>query len=232
MISTLPYLAVSMGLVSSFHCMGMCGPIALALPVRAGNRWQRVAGSVTYNAGRTLTYGLLGMIVGTIGTSLAWMGFLRYGSVAIGGLMLASVIWPAAVNRHLHLPALWTQAAGRLKQRMTKALKKGNFSGILALGMLNGLIPCGLVYMALVSSVVTGSITGGGMFMLLFGAGTIPAMAGIGLAGQLLTPALRIRFRKITPVLVAVAGIWLIARGIVAPNHSGTHPPSAITICK
>lgn len=232
MISTLPYLAVSMGLISSIHCIGMCGPIALALPVRTENKWRRLAGSLTYNAGRTFTYGCLGMIVGTIGTSLSWLGFLRYGSVLIGGLMLASVLWPASVTRHMHLPALWTQMVGGVKQRMGKALKQRNLSGTLVLGMLNGLIPCGLVYMALVSSVATGSVAGGGIFMLLFGAGTIPAMAGIGLAGQLLTPALRTRFRKLTPVLIAVAGIWLMARGIIAPHHDKAEMQTTITMCR
>ena len=232
MISTLPYLAVSMGLISSIHCIGMCGPIALALPVRTENKWRRLAGSLTYNAGRTFTYGCLGMIVGTIGTSLSWLGFLRYGSVLIGGLMLASVLWPASVNQHMHLPTLWTQMVGGLKQRMAKALKQRKLSGTLALGMLNGLIPCGLVYMALVSSVATGSVAGGGIFMLLFGAGTIPAMAGIGLAGQLLTPALRTRFRKLTPVLIAVAGFWLMARGIIAPHHDKAEMQTAITMCR
>jgi uncharacterized protein len=232
MTTALPYLALSMGLISSIHCIGMCGPIALALPVRTESKWRRFAGLLTYNAGRTFTYGCLGIIVGTIGTSLSWLGFLRYGSVLIGGLMLASVLWPAAVTRHMHFPALWTQMVSGIKQRMGKALKRGNVSRTLVLGMLNGLIPCGLVYMALVSSVVTGSIAGGGIFMLLFGLGTIPAMAGIGLAGQLLTPALRTRFRKLTPVLIAVAGIWLIARGIVAPHHDKAEMQTTITMCR
>ncbi|MHA4741889.1 sulfite exporter TauE/SafE family protein [Dyadobacter sp. MSC1_007] len=232
MTTALPYLALSMGLISSIHCIGMCGPIALALPVRTESKWRRLAGSLTYNSGRTFTYGCLGMIVGTIGTSLSWLGFLRYGSILIGGLMLASVLWPAAVTRHMHFPALWTQMVSGIKQRMGKALKRGNVSGTLVLGMLNGLIPCGLVYMALVSSVATGSVVGGGIFMLLFGLGTIPAMAGIGLAGQLLTPALRTRFRKLTPVLIAVAGIWLIARGIVAPHHDKAEMQTTITMCR
>lgn len=232
MISALPYLALSMGLISSIHCIGMCGPIALAIPVRTESKWRRLAGSLIYNTGRTFTYGCLGMIVGTIGTSLSWLGFLRYGSVIIGGLMLGSVLWPAAVTRHMHFPAFWTQIVAGLKQRMGKALKQGNPSGTLVLGMLNGLIPCGLVYMALVSSVATGSVVGGGIFMLLFGLGTIPAMAGIGLAGQLLTPALRTRFRKLTPVLIAVAGIWLMARGIIAPHHAKAEMQTTITMCR
>lgn len=100
------------------------------------------------------------------------------------------------------------------------------------LGMLNGAIPCGMVYMALMSSVATGSVWGGGAFMALFGLGTMPAMLALGLAKQQFTSALRTRIRKITPVLVAIAGIWLVARGVMTsyPDHS--KPSAAITICR
>lgn len=232
MITVLPYLAISMGLISSFHCVGMCGPIALALPVHKGTRAQQLAGVLAYNAGRALTYAMFGMVIGTLGASLAWLGMLRYASIAVGVAMLGYVLWPSGLAQRLHMPLFWQKAIGRLKQKMGLYLKRKDLPGMTFLGMLNGAIPCGMVYMALMSSVATGSVWGGGAFMALFGLGTMPAMLALGLAKQQFTSALRTRIRKITPVLVAIAGIWLVARGVMTsyPDHS--KPSAAITICR
>ncbi len=230
MITVLPYLAISMGLISSFHCVGMCGPIALALPVHKGTR--QVAGVLAYNAGRALTYAIFGIVIGTLGASLAWLGMLRYASMAVGVAMLAYVFWPSRLEQRLHMPFFWQKAINRLRQKMGLYLKRADLPGMLLLGMLNGAIPCGMVYMALVSSVATGSAWGGGAFMALFGLGTMPAMLALGIAKQQFTPALRTRIRKLTPLLVAIAGIWLVARGVMTsyPDHS--KPAAGITICR
>lgn len=232
MITVLPYLAISMGLISSFHCVGMCGPIALALPVHKGTRTQQIAGVLAYNAGRALTYAMFGMVIGAFGASLEWLGVLRYAFIAVGGAMLVFVFWPSGLVHRLHMPLFWQKTIGLLRQRMAIYLKKGDLSGMLLLGMLNGAIPCGMVYMALLSSVATGSVWGGGAFMVLFGLGTMPAMLALGMAKQQFTPALRTRIRKLTPILVAIAGIWLIARGITASVPNPSKPSSGITICR
>jgi hypothetical protein len=232
MTTVLPYLAISMGLISSFHCVGMCGPIALALPVHKGTRARQLTGVLAYNAGRALTYALFGIVIGTLGASLAWLGILRYASIAVGVAMLGYVLWPSGLEQRLHMPLFWQKTISRLRQGMGFYLKRGNLSGMLLLGMLNGAIPCGMVYMALISSVATGSTWGGGAFMALFGLGTMPAMLALGIARQQFTPALRSRIRKLTPVLMAVAGIWLVARGVMTsyPDHS--KPAAGITICR
>lgn len=232
MTTVLPYLAISMGFISSFHCVGMCGPIALALPVHKGTRMRQVAGVLAYNAGRALTYAMFGIVIGTLGASLAWLGMLRYASMAVGVTMLAYVFWPSRLEQRLHMPLFWQKTINRLRQKMGLYLKRADLPGMLLLGMLNGAIPCGMVYMALVSSVATGSTWGGGVFMALFGLGTMPAMLALGIAKQQFTPALRTRIRKLTPLLVAIAGIWLVARGVMTayPDHS--KPAAGITICR
>lgn len=232
MITVLPYLAISMGLISSFHCVGMCGPIALALPVHKGTRTRQIAGVLAYNAGRALTYAMFGTVIGTIGASLAWLGVLRYASIAIGAGMLAYVLWPSGLERQLHMPLFWQKTINRLKQSMRFYLKRVDLPGMMLLGMLNGAIPCGMVYMALMNSVATGSTWGGGAFMALFGMGTMPAMLVLGVARQQFTPALRTRVRRLTPVLVAIAGIWLVARGINTSLPNTSKPPAGITICR
>lgn len=230
MITVLPYFAISMGLISSFHCVGMCGPIALALPVHKGTR--QIAGVLTYNAGRALTYAIFGIAMGSLGASLAWLGMLRYASMAVGVALLAYVLWPSRLGQQLHMPLFWQKTINHLRQKMGLYLKRADLRGMLLLGMLNGAIPCGMVYMALVSSVATGSTWGGGAFMALFGLGTMPAMLALGIAKQQFTPALRTRIRKLTPLLVAIAGIWLVARGAMTsyPDHS--KPAAGITICR
>lgn len=232
MITVLPYLAISMGLISSFHCVGMCGPIALALPVHKHTRAQQVVGVLAYNAGRALTYAMFGMVIGTLGASLAWLGALRYASIAVGVAMLAYVFWPSGLEHRLHMPLFWQKIVGFLRQRMVTYLKKTDLSGMLLLGMLNGAIPCGMVYMALLSSVATGNVWGGAIFMVLFGLGTMPAMLALGIAKQQFTPALRTRIRKLTPVLVAIAGIWLVARGVMTSPPGPSGSAESITICR
>ena len=232
MTGALPYLAISMGLMSSFHCIGMCGPIALALPVQRGSFFQKFGGLFIYNGGRALTYAALGATIGTIGSSLAWLGYIRYLSVFAGILILVFVFWPTKLDRYFHPPLFWKEAINHLKKGMSQMLHSHKMSGWLMLGMLNGLLPCGLVYLALISSVATGTVAAGSTFMFLFGIGTLPMMMTIGFLKNRITPSLRNQMRKLTPVMLAVAGIWMVGRGIFIQyplENNGS--PAEITIC-
>ena len=115
---------------------------------------------------------------------------------------------------------------------MSGLLKSRKFQGWFFLGSLNGLLPCGLVYLALISSVATGSVSGGALYMLFFGAGTLPAMMAVGFFKTWFTPTLRTRFHQITPVFIAVAGIWLLVRGVLIEYPTnGNSVSNQITIC-
>jgi sulfite exporter TauE/SafE len=232
MVNALPYLALTMGLMSSFHCIGMCGPIALALPIQKGNKFEQFSGLSVYNGGRALTYALLGSILGSFGSSLIWIGYLRYLSIFSGILMLAYVLWPKHLGPYFHTPRFWQQFIQQIKKRMAEMLQSRKLQSWLLLGILNGLLPCGLVYMALISSVATGSAVNGGLFMLLFGIGTLPVMMAVGFFKQWFTVSLRTRMRKLTPVILAAAGILLIARGLLIqyPENHSDHSKE-ITIC-
>lgn len=224
-------LAFTLGLMSSFHCVGMCGPIALALPIHQGSKVRQVAGLLAYNAGRVGTYALLGAGIGALGGAVLWVGYLRYLSIAAGALMLLYVLWPARLDRVLKVPAVWQRAVARLKSGMGLYLRSRSLRGWTALGMLNGLLPCGLVYLALISSIATGGFLNGAAYMFAFGLGTLPAMMAVGFFRQWFSPALRSRMRRLTPVLMAVAGIWLVGRGLLIefPALSGT--PAEIPLC-
>ncbi|MCF2487582.1 sulfite exporter TauE/SafE family protein [Dyadobacter sp. CY347] len=228
----LPYLALTMGLLSSFHCIGMCGPIALALPVQKGNAWQRTSGLFVYNLGRACSYALLGAAVGIFGNALALMGYLKYVSVLAGLFMLAYVFWPKAFARFLVAPGFLRQPVNLIKKRMSALLHSRKLHGWFLLGSLNGLLPCGLVYLALMSSLATGSSAGGSIFMFVFGMGTWPAMMAVGFFKNWITPAVRSKFHQITPVFIAVAGIWLLYRSTMFEYpHAARSKAKPITEC-
>ena len=232
MVSALPYLAFSMGLMSSFHCVGMCGPIALALPTQKGSNLLKFTGLLIYNAGRAFTYALLGLLLGSIGSSIIWLGYLRYLSVFSGVLILGYVFWPTHLDRHFHTPHFWQKFIQRIKNSMVEMLRSKSLFGRFSLGILNGLLPCGLVYMALISSIATGGPLNGSIFMLMFGAGTLPVMMAVGFFKQWFTVSLRAKMRKLTPVMLALAGILLVARGLFIQYPTSTQKTSqAITIC-
>jgi sulfite exporter TauE/SafE len=230
----LVYLAVSMGLMSSFHCIGMCGPIALALPIHKGTKLQQWGGMLLYNVGRTTTYAAFGAAFGLVGSSLAWLGYFRYILVGVGVLMILYVVWPTFLERHLKPPVFWQKAVLQVKGRMAKLLASRTSGGWFLLGVFNGLLPCGMVYMAVISSVATGSALYGAIFMGVFGLGTMPAMMAVSFFRQWLSADLRSRFRRLTPVLVAAAGVWIVARGLlITPPASSVGYPSGteIPIC-
>ena len=232
MSNALPYLALTMGLLSSFHCIGMCGPIALALPVQRGGAWQRTAGLLIYNVGRASSYAMLGALVGLFGNALALMGFLNYASVLAGTIMLAYVIWPKTFMRISVAPGFLQRPVNLIKQQMSALLHSRKLHGWFLLGSLNGLLPCGLVYLALMSSMATGSSAGGSIFMFIFGLGTWPAMMAVGFFKNWITPAVRTRFHQITPVFIAVAGVWLLYRSTLFVYPRTTHSAATpITEC-
>ncbi len=89
------FTGLLLGLMGSFHCVGMCGPIALALPLRGNTFFQKAIGGILYNLGRTLTYATMGAIFGLLGQGLEMLGFQRWVSIAMGSIMIISVLFPA-----------------------------------------------------------------------------------------------------------------------------------------
>jgi sulfite exporter TauE/SafE len=232
MKEALPYLAFSMGLMSSFHCIGMCGPISLALPVHKGTNLQKMTGLFLYNMGRAITYALLGLIVGSIGQAFSWFGLFRYMAIFIGVLMLSYALWPFQLDTKLHTPSVWQKLIQMLKRQMQLRLKTNTKLSWFLIGSLNGLLPCGMVYMALMTSLATGHHLQGSLFLFIFGLGTFPAMLAVGFFQKWFSPQIRTRIKKATPILMATAGIWLIVRGLLIeyPTHL-SHKSDSITIC-
>ena len=202
-----------MGVVGSLHCVGMCGPIAFALPYDRSKWFPAFLSNYTYQIGRIITYALLGLIIGFIGRGFSLSGIQQPLSIAIGVIMIVIVIFP-------HLPFLkkWsgklTLKVGKLKSLLGLYMRKRSYRALLITGLVNGLLPCGLVYMALLGSLGMSSVYNSSLFMVLFGLGTFPLMFLVGYLGNVLNANLRMKFQKIVPVLVFCIGVLFVLRGM------------------
>jgi uncharacterized protein len=170
------YTALLLGLLGSFHCVGMCGPIAFMLPVSRDNKVKKVFQIFLYHAGRLLAYSIIGLAFGLIGKSLNLFGFQQQLSIFIGALMILVILLPLLGVHKLNFSGPLTMFIGKIKSSMGAAFKKKTADTFLSIGFLNGFLPCGLVYMAVFGAVATGDIFSGSIYMLMFGIGTIPLM--------------------------------------------------------
>jgi sulfite exporter TauE/SafE len=189
-----------LGLMGSLHCAGMCGPLVLLTPVVPGSP---IASRLTYHAGRISVYALLGLLFGAIGESIVLAGFQRWLSIIVGVLMLAII----------PLKGQLTRAPYFVKKLFGRFLQQRTFPSILALGATNGLLPCGLVYVAATASVANADILQSSLSMITFGLGTLPMLLGISFARQRVNPAAIPLLRRLVPWTVAVAALLLIVRG-------------------
>jgi uncharacterized protein len=204
------WTAFLLGLVGSLHCAGMCGPLALALPATGGTAPAYILGRVAYNAGRIITYCLLGIVFGLLGYTFLLAGLQRWVSIALGVVLLLGLF----ASRRLALARPVTATVNRLKSSMSVLLRRRSLMALAALGLLNGLLPCGLVYVACAGAAATGGALAGAAYMTAFGAGTVPMMLAISLSGKLVHPSLRLKLVKSIPVCVFLLATMLILRGM------------------
>lgn len=206
--------AFTIGVIGSFHCVGMCGPLALALPLKDDSLLSKFTGTLLYNSGRVVTYSLFGLIVGGIGQSVSLLGFQQGLSIAAGAMILLFVILPKIFPAHFKS----RNAAGLFFEKIRKTFGqlffKKNQSTLFAIGFLNGFLPCGLVYLALAGATATGDIVRSVTFMAAFGAGTLPIMWTIAFWGNYVNVNIRQRIRKAYPYMMMLMACLLILRGM------------------
>lgn len=205
--------AFLLGVFGSFHCLGMCGPIVMALPFGGETMATKFRTALLYNAGRVLTYMLMGILLGMLGQNLALWGVQRWVSILLGVAMVSFVAWPVFWKKSsdAFYSNIWN---GLLGSTMGKLLaRKGPWSE-LSIGILNGLLPCGLVYLALAGALVRPQAFEGGLYMLFFGLGTFPLMATLVLAKNLVSLKWRNQIRRAVPVLIVFLGLLFILRGL------------------
>jgi sulfite exporter TauE/SafE len=204
------WTAFLLGLVGSLHCAGMCGPLALALPVAGNTRGAFLLGRLGYNIGRVITYAGLGVVFGLVGQTAALAGFQRWLSLLAGILILIGLL--ASVRLGLVAPV--TRVVAALKSTLGSLLRRRSLGALLFLGLLNGLLPCGLVYVACAGAAATGGVLLAIKAMLAFGLGTVPLMLGMSLAGRAIPASMRLRLQKAIPLAVGFVGVLLILRSL------------------
>ncbi|KAA3625540.1 MAG: sulfite exporter TauE/SafE family protein [Flavobacterium sp.] len=203
-----------LGLLGSFHCVGMCGPIAFVLPLDRKSKSRRFWQILLYHTGRIFTYSLIGLLFGFLGRGLYLFGLQQKISILTGVLMIGAVILAALSVKTSSLTNPLYSSISKLKNKLGVALKKKSPDTFLTIGFLNGFLPCGLVYMAVFGAVAAGDLFNGSLYMILFGLGTVPLMTTAVYFGNFLTLRLRQRIRKIIPVFVLVIGLLFILRGM------------------
>ncbi|HEV8494913.1 MAG TPA: sulfite exporter TauE/SafE family protein [Candidatus Angelobacter sp.] len=220
------WTAFILGLVGSLHCAAMCGPLALALPVMGTTRGSFLAGRIIYNAGRLLTYCLLGVAVGLLGHGLALAGLQRWLSLSVGTAVLLALLSP----RRFQMAVVFTGKIQWLKSKLSNLFHQRSSGSLLLMGVLNGFLPCGLVYAACAAAITAGGLLPAIEYMLGFGLGTLPMMLSIGLIRKAFPPSIRFQFQKLIPACFFLMGTLLILRGLslgipyVSPAVVGTCP--------
>ena len=206
--------AFTIGLFGSLHCAGMCGPIALALPYGTGGRGTILRGALYYNFGRIITYMALGLLIGLVGQGLALAGWQRYYSIGLGValLIVAGLAWQP--EQWLARQPVFGRFYLALKRGLGRSLHHTGSRAFWQTGLLNGLLPCGLVYLAIAGALNSPGPLWSAGYMAVFGLGTLPMMLLTITAGQFAGARLRGGLRKLYPAFLLLLGLLFIYRGV------------------
>jgi len=206
--------ALILGLMGSFHCLGMCGPIAFILPVDRNNKTKMAVQTILYHLGRMTAYGLIGFVFGYLGKGISLVGFQQKISLIMGILMVVLAFVPASKVLRLKPLSGWNKFVYFVKNSLGNYLQKRSTIGFYVIGFFNGLLPCGLVYIALVGAMATGDPYLGALYMIIFGLGTAPMMTLAIYLGNFVSVKVRNKINKMIPYAVAFVGILFILRGL------------------
>jgi len=208
------FSAVILGFLGSFHCVGMCGPIAFVLPLDRKHPVKKFLQLWLYHLGRLCSYGLLGLIFGILGKGLFISGLQQRLTILIGLCMILVAIIPYREFQKYNFSKPVFRWISHVKSGLATQLKKRNHQALFSIGILNGLLPCGLIYMALFGAIAMGSPLKSALYMLLFGFGTIPLMSGAAYLGNFLSARVKTKIRQLVPIFVVLIGMLFVLRGL------------------
>jgi len=228
---TSDYLAFFMGLFGSLHCVAMCGPLLLALPSVGENQWAKAKNRLVYQIGRILTYGVIGLFIGFIGIGISMQGWQQVLSIATGVALIFIALFHFLGTKNSSILKIQQKLLAPLIKQMGYWLHKPG--GSFMTGILNGVLPCGMVYMALATALNTGSAVNGARFMILFGLGTLPLLLATAIAGNFIKSKIPFRLSAWLPFLFLIMGSWFILRGanLDIPFLSPVIYPSGMILC-
>lgn len=208
------YTAFLFGLISSFHCIGMCGPIAMMLPVDRANQAKKTSQIITYNLGRLIAYGTIGFVFGLLGKGFFLAGIQQKLSIFIGIAMILVILIPEKVFARYNFSKPVFKLISKIKTTLGSQFKNKSYKSLLTIGLLNGFLPCGMVYVALFGAIAMQSVSFGVLYMILFGLGTVPMMSSVVYVNSFLTIPIRNKIQKIIPFAVVIIGMLFILRGL------------------
>ena len=206
--------AITLGVIGNFHCIGMCGPIAISIPIDRSGPFQKLIGIVIYNLGRIFSYISLGGLFGLFGAGIRLSGIMQLASIVIGSLMLIFVLFPRITALYNPLGNLYDKFNMWISQLLRDGLHNRSGQSLFIMGGLNGLLPCGMTFTAALASVPFGGVLQSMSFMLFFGIGTLPVMILLPWFAHLISAEWRYKFRKLVPLVIGIFGILFILRGL------------------
>ncbi|WP_159800828.1 sulfite exporter TauE/SafE family protein [Flavobacterium sp. MK4S-17] len=208
------YSALLLGLVSSLHCIGMCGPIAMMLPLSRNNPAQKAIQVLLYHSGRLTAYGILGAVFGMLGKGFYLAGMQQQLSILAGIIMIIIVMVPERVFAKYNFSKPVYRLISKVKAGLGSRLRKKGNAALYTAGLFNGFLPCGLVYAALFGAIAMQNVQLGVLYMVLYGTGTIPLMSIVVYATGFLGNSSRRMFTRVVPYVTVFIGMLFIMRGL------------------
>jgi len=213
-MTALMIAAFGMGFLGSIHCIGMCGPIVLCLPRAGGSATLLILSRLVYNLGRVATYGALGAVCGALGQLVALAGFQRTLSIAAGVAVLLVVLLPTRFVQKALPHAIGADLVARIGGWWGRLMARRGFLSLFGIGLLNGFLPCGFLYLGLIAAATTGSIGSAATYMFMFGLGTVPAMLLTSVAAGYISAGVRQKLTRVVPAATVVVAVLLVLRGL------------------
>lgn len=208
------FAALALGMIGSFHCIGMCGPLALSLPLSNKSGFAKFTGSFLYNIGRIVTYSVVGLLFGLAGKSFSLFGFQQGLSITVGIAILFFLFIPKKWITKTSANNIFSAYTFEIRSALGQLFFKRNYRSLFAIGLINGLLPCGLIYMAIAGAVASADPFNSAFFMASFGLGTLPVMWSVSFFGNYIGVGLRQKIRSAYPIMMALMAGLLIIRGL------------------
>lgn len=208
------YSAFIFGLISSLHCIGMCGPIAMMLPVDRSNPAKKVVQIMLYHIGRLSAYTTLGLVFGILGKGFYMAGIQQSISIMVGIFMITIAVVPERIFMKYNFSKPVYKVISNVKSSLGNQFKRKSPDALFTIGLLNGFLPCGLVYAALFGAIAMQNVTLSVTYMLLYGLGTIPMMSAVVYISNILSTPIRSKMQKMIPIVTVIIGTLFILRGL------------------
>jgi sulfite exporter TauE/SafE len=208
------YSAFIFGLISSLHCIGMCGPIAMMIPVDRNNPTKKAIQIITYHLGRLTAYAAFGFVFGWVGKGFFLAGIQQKLSLFIGVAMIITILIPEKILANYNFSKPMFRLISKVKTALGKQFKNKSYQSLFTIGLLNGFLPCGMVYVALFGAIAMQNVSFGILYMVLFGLGTIPMMSSVTYLNSFVTLSFRNKVQKVIPYVGVLIGVLFVLRGL------------------